>query len=89
MNAVSMPQVRWRSTWQCMNHTPEIEKIYNITPNLNCNIKKNYFLGMQVSSFKGFYFLFLIDDMSAWNIPGLDASNLIATQPFEGTEMVF
>ena len=28
MNAVSMPQVRWRSTWQCMNHTPATEKIY-------------------------------------------------------------
>ena len=42
---------------------------------------------MQVGSFKGFFSL--IEDMSACNIPGLDALNLIATQPFEGTEMVF
>ena len=28
MNAVAMPQVRWRSTWQCRNHTPATEKIY-------------------------------------------------------------
>ena len=28
MNAVSMPQVTWRSTWQCRNHTPATEKIY-------------------------------------------------------------
>ena len=34
MNAVSMPQLRWRSIWQCMNHTPATEKIHNITPNL-------------------------------------------------------
>ena len=53
-----------------------------------CNIKKNYFLGMQVGSFKGFFF-FLIEDMSACNIPGLDALNLIAAQPFLGTETVF
>ena len=56
-------------------------------PTLNliyCNIKKNYSLGMQVGNFKGF---FLIEDMSACNIPGLDASNLIATQPFLGTEI--
>ena len=92
MNAVAMAQVKWSSIWQCMNHTPAIEKIHNITPNLIVILRKIISLVCRLAVSRVyfyFYFYFLIKDMSACNIPGLEASNLIATQPFLGTEMVF
>ena len=62
MNAVAMAQVKWSSIWQCMNHTPVIEKIHNITPNLIVILRKIISLvcRLAVSRCFIFYFLFFI-----------------------------